>query len=83
MANLTLTGISALHMWVITENPSDYPGKFVVRRRMTTADGKQYVVFGPTAVVDTLEEARAAVPPGTVCFHRDPSDDPVIVETWM
>ena len=70
-------------VWVIYEDPSDFPGKFVVRRRMVLADGAEKVARDPDAVVDDLESARAAVPDGLMVFPRDPTDDPVIVETWM
>ena len=69
--------------FVITENPSDYPGRFVVRKHMVEPGGCDVALLRPTVVVGTLEEARAAVPPGLVHVARDPFDDPVIVETWI
>lgn len=68
--------------FVIYEKPKDFPDKFVVRR---------FVIAGPEpapdkepwAVVDTLEAARKKVPWGQYRIERDPSDDPVIVESWI
>jgi hypothetical protein len=68
-------------IWVITHNPRDYPGKYVVRPHIVTrgwsAPGQHAEVFA------TLEEARAYVPRGCHFFPRDPSDDAVVVESWM
>lgn len=71
-----------LPIYVIYENPSDYPGKFVVRRQLAMR-GRIWVDLVPLAVVGTVEEARGHIPEGCVCLSRDPSDDPVIVETWL
>jgi len=32
---------------------------------------------------DSLEEIRKFVPPGLTNLHRQPNDDPVIVEVWV
>jgi hypothetical protein len=67
-----------LKIWTIYENPSDYPGKFVVR--VWEDDGPEQE---PAAVVDSLAQARAAIPGGLMPFKRHPGDDPTIVETWL
>lgn len=68
-------------MFVVYKNPSDFPGKFVVR--LFNMDKPVHMA----AVKDTLEEARAAIQQGPpFMFHnvgRSPQDDPVIVETWI
>lgn len=71
-----------LPMWVVYNSPSDFPGKFVVRRQSA---GPGFVVADatPTAIVNTLDEARAAIPPGKINLHRSPDDDPVIAEVWV
>ncbi len=68
-----------MYLYTIYRNPSDYPGKFVVRRFwLETPDPE------PLAVVDTLEEAREAVPPeADHNIGREPGDEPQIVETWI
>lgn len=70
-----------LQTWTIYNNPSDYPGKFVVRRM--TILGGIHRDPEPAAVVDTLEEARAAVPPSLMRIDRHPNDEPQIVECWL
>lgn len=86
-------------MFIIYENPSDYPNEFVVREAGSIYESilkhnpeeffinpRQELIFRiqPTAVVDTLAEARQAVP--KTHFYqipRDNSGDPVIIETWL
>ena len=66
-----------LIIYVIYQNPSDFPGKFVLRR---------WVGLNPDqkpAVCMTLAEARRAVPPNKYRLPRFDNDDPVIVETWL
>ena len=71
-----------LPMWVVYKNPSDFPGKFVVRRQLA-APGFVVADKAPTAIVSTLDEARAAIPPGMINLHRSPDDDPCIAEVWL
>jgi hypothetical protein len=68
-----------LEMFTIYCNPRDYPGKYVVRRHVTGIGPDPE----PLAVVDTLDEARDAVPPYLACMNRQPDDQPQIVETWF
>lgn len=74
----------ALPMYVIYWSPKDYPDKFVVREWATArADGRIARALFPMAVVDTLEQARAALPDGLVNCRRDEDDDPAILEVWL
>lgn len=73
---------AGLGMCTVYFNPSDYPGKFVVRFWVVTAAGVEKSAE-PMAVVDTLEEARAAIPRGAVRLDRSEHDEPVIVEVWI
>jgi hypothetical protein len=75
-------GDDFLPLWVIYWNPSDFPGKHVVRRHLAGPD-HNVPDRTPTAVVDTLEEARAAIPTNTINLRRFPNDDPCIVEVWV
>lgn len=70
-------------VWVIYENPADYPGKFVVRPQQVYSDSSIVIAPEPTAVVDTLHEARWQVPPRLYRQSRQPGDEPQIVETWF
>ena len=71
-----------MHFWVIYRSPRDYPGKHVVRRWHLGVDGTTSDEE-PDAVVDTIEAARDAVPPGRVKFDRSAADDPAIAEVWL
>lgn len=66
-----------LLLWVVYENPKDYPGSFVARPGVT--GGMACAVL----LADTLDELRADLPPGLTRLERDPTDDPVIVEVWL
>ncbi len=66
--------------YVVYENPSDFPGKFVVRIHTISEVGR---FFGEANAFSSLDEARKSVPPGLVKFRRSPMDDPRIVETWL
>lgn len=71
-------------MFVVYRSPRDYPGKYVVREwRTSPSKIALFAAVEPLAVTDTLEDARAAVPSGTVRINRDELDDPVIEETWI
>ncbi|WKW87087.1 hypothetical protein SEA_NICOLE72_50 [Microbacterium phage Nicole72] len=70
-------------MWTIYAAPSDFPSvPFVVRGHVASAEGVKADI-GALGFADTLDEARAYLPAGLVCVGRDPSDDPVIVESWL
>lgn len=78
------TNEPVLITFTIYEKPKDYPDKFVVRR-WAVVRGQPNPVPDPKAwaVTDSLEQARASLPPGLVCIDRYAQDDPVIVETWV
>ncbi|HEX8868383.1 MAG TPA: hypothetical protein VF821_22175, partial [Lentzea sp.] len=61
-------------------NPRDYPNKYVLRPHYVTREGS---TVGAAVVTESLEQARARVPPGCHFFPRMLGDDPVIVECWM
>jgi hypothetical protein len=66
---------------VVYRNPKDFPGKWVVRRRLIYA-GFHDPDMVVAAVTDSLLAARAAIPLGLVCVPRHWRDDPVIWEYW-
>lgn len=74
------TDAEAITFWTITCNPSDCPGKYVVRPHYVGVEGS---TVGCATVAYTLQGARDAIPPGCHRFPRGPYDDPVIVECWM
>ncbi len=73
----------ALCLYVIYDSPLDYPGKHVLRR-WTVIPMELAPDPEPLAVVDTLEEARTALPvDGLVNIGRYLEDEPQIVEVWI
>lgn len=72
-----------LPLVVIYSNPFDYPGRYVARIQWAMPGGVVQADKEPLVVVDTLEQARAAVPGGMTMLPRDPRDEPQIVEVWL
>jgi hypothetical protein len=70
-----------LILYTIYDRPADFPTRFVVRAWWVHTAGVE-LVPGGVSLADTLDDARAAIPPGHVLIARDELDDPVIVETW-
>lgn len=68
--------------WTIYSEPRDYPkGTFVARQWFTI--GERVVPTCQAYSAPTLDGVRARLPPGLVCLHRMPEDDPCIVEVWI
>ncbi len=68
-----------LKVWTIYENPSDFPGWFVLRAWRI---GRGWVKPEPAQVFLTVESARDHIPAGMVQARRAETDDPCIVESW-
>lgn len=71
--------IPDIPLYCITENPSDFPGKFVVRL-WNVAAGRATVYC---SVWDTLAAARDDIPVGFTRVARDALDDLIVVETYI
>lgn len=72
---------NALQMWVVTANPLDFPGLYVARLCEVNVAG---IIHTDTVITaDSLQAIRLAIPQGLQCIPRDPSDPPVVVETWF
>lgn len=74
-----------LSMFTIYRNPSDYPGKYVVREQRI-GPGVVEHAKDPMFICDTLRAARTCLQvmhPGLACLGRNVEDDPVIVEVWV
>lgn len=69
-------------MWVIYWNPKDFRDRYVVRRWLVVASGP-IPDEEPTAVVETLDEARRSIPEGLVRLDRSPADERQILEVWL
>jgi len=74
-----------LNLWTVYFNPSDHPNKYVVRRfegDKPTLNG--YVGKDYEDCIKWLKNSAKACEQGEpVKMERHPSDDPVIVETWI
>lgn len=81
------TAEEILTLYVIFRHPTDYPGKWVVRRQYIDRDMKPdqepHTDAVPLAVADTLGGARAAIPKGMYNMGRTPGDVPAIYEVWL
>jgi len=66
-----------LVIWVVYDNPTDYPDLFVVRKWINEQPLEEVQTF------QTLEEAREYIPDGLFRLPRLEVDAPVIVETWF
>lgn len=67
-----------LNLFVIYENPLDYPGKLVVRRWVGQVPDEV-----PMAVTENLEVARNVIPDYCIPIGRYPDEDPAIKEVWI
>ena len=74
--------MTSLCLHVIYRDPSDYPGRYVVRRQYAGADGVSAEAV-PLVVTDNLTSARAALPLGLHNIGRAPDDDRAILEVWI
>lgn len=72
-----------LTLWVIYRHPLDYSDKFVVRAQHVRPRAGVEIDVEPTAVVDSLEEAREEIPAGLFNLGRQHDDDPAIYEVWL
>lgn len=67
-----------LAVFVIYENPRDFPGKLVVRRWLGEVPDPI-----PLALTDSLALARNVIPDYCVAIGTYPQDDPAIKEVWI
>lgn len=71
-----------MDLYVIYLNPSDFPGRVLVRKYLCNGDGVSIA-----SVVDffpSVSEAREALSKkGLIRISRHTGDDPVIVERWV
>jgi hypothetical protein len=75
-------GPKQLRTYTIYADPLDAPGVYVVRG-FTITGRRVDPRPGPDGRRHSLDEARAALPPGLYSLGREPSDHPSIVETWI
>lgn len=73
--------VPTLNVWVIYDDPLDYPDRFVVRSQAVLPQGE--VVHGEVRLASSLQQARGYVPEELMRLDRDPHDDAKIVEVWL
>ena len=71
-----------LMFYVIYFDPKDFPGMYVVRRHRV-ARASVLPEIQAFWIGESLDEARARVPEGSICIPRDKEDEPQIVESWV
>jgi hypothetical protein len=73
-----------LPMYNVYNSPQDHPGKFVMRMFLIGRGNVDPTITDIMVVVDTLEQARKAVPPGLVrMVPQERADHPSVVESWF
>jgi hypothetical protein len=78
----TLPDANGLRMWVLYENPSDWPGMFVLREWLVLASGA--VPMPGVFMSPTPENLRAQMEDmGLTCLPRSVDDQAHIVECWL
>lgn len=74
--------MSELSIYTIYRRPLDHPSGYAVTR-WQVLPGAEPEPIETWRATDSLDEARALIPPGLFRLARDPGDDPVIVESWL
>jgi hypothetical protein len=67
-----------LSIWTVYDHPSDFPDRFVARRFVLDQPTEDYLYSEDIGSLRAVLMAR-----GLTKLHRHPSDDPVIMETWL
>ena len=70
-------------MYTIYNSPADHPGKFVMRMFLIGRRSVQPTITNIMVVVDTLQQARKAVPPGLARMVPREADHPSVVQSWF
>lgn len=81
LADRKIMGV-VLNLYTIYKDPLDFPGKYVVRL-WEAHPPIEDPLPQHTTVFDSLDEARASLPPGLYNLGRFDADEPQIVETWV
>ena len=64
-------------VWIVFEEPPDFPNQYVARLYRSYVDTGRYVVGA------TLNEVRARLPSGLMRMERSSHDDPMVRESWI
>lgn len=76
---------AALNIWVVYSNTTDYPGQFVARRFENNTPTDDCYASKHLGEVQSWIQEQAAQRgvAGPIRMDRHPTDDPVILETWL
>jgi len=75
--------MDAMETYTVYFNPTDYPGRYVVRRFWLGIAPEPVADQDWFFVGDSLVAVRERVPPHCIRFNRYPDDEPQIVEWWV
>jgi len=73
---------SVMTTWTIYKKPRDYPKGYVLRASFVMPRGEVWSDVVAWYAADAAP-LRAMVPPGLARFMPGPTDDAVILETWL
>ena len=65
-------------LFVLYENPRDFPGKFVIRKQVGEVMAEK-----PILVTPSLVDALAILPKSAILIGRHQGDDPAIKDVWI
>jgi len=74
---------NVLPMWVVCQNPADYPGKFTARCHYVCGGGLTLVDKGVWVCERLITIRREMIRAGRTRLPRQQDDDPVILEVWL
>lgn len=72
-----------LTIYAVYRNPTDYPGRYVLRAWRIDHDGALQAELEPRWTGTELEEIRRQIPQGRVRLEPWVGDDPAICEVWV
>lgn len=72
-----------VEMFVVYENPSDFPGQYVCRKWRSYDDGTVDAEGQAVAVSPDYDFVREHIPDTCVRMERAHDDDPAIKEVWL
>jgi hypothetical protein len=70
-----------LPMWTVYDHPTDYPDVYVARLWLSLPEPVALPMTLACPELDPLREELANL--GLTSLHRQPGDDPAILETWI
>lgn len=72
--------MTEVEIWTVYDHPSDYPNKIVARKFLNDKPTKEFIIG------DNIKSVRKQLlshNPNLTRFEPHPTDDIVILETWL